>query len=93
MSGLYPSKAAAKAGAPASEMTEVNARRVADASRGTNNYRERLMEHHYHAVVWIDHEQARVFHFNADDAEKSSSIPSGRCATIHHGRSADRASR
>jgi hypothetical protein len=28
------------------------------------------MEHHYHAVVWIDHHQARVFHFNADDAEK-----------------------
>lgn len=24
----------------------------------------------YHAVVWIDHRQARVFHFSADDADK-----------------------
>lgn len=27
------------------------------------------MQGHYHAVVWIDHRQARVFHFNADDAD------------------------
>ncbi|THD45427.1 MAG: translational machinery protein [Bradyrhizobium sp.] len=24
------------------------------------------MQGHYHAVVWIDHKQARVFHFDAD---------------------------
>ena len=24
------------------------------------------MATHYHAVVWIDHHEARVFHFNAD---------------------------
>ena len=28
------------------------------------------MQAHYHAVVWIDHRQARVFHFDADDADK-----------------------
>ena len=28
------------------------------------------MPEHYHAVVWIDHRQARVFHFDADDADK-----------------------
>ena len=28
------------------------------------------MEGHYHAVVWIDHRQARVFHFSPDDVEK-----------------------
>jgi len=28
------------------------------------------MQGHYHAVVWIDHRQARIFHFNADDADK-----------------------
>jgi hypothetical protein len=27
------------------------------------------MQGHYHAVVWIDHRLARVFHFNADDAD------------------------
>jgi hypothetical protein len=39
-------------------------------TRAANNYWEFLMEGHYHAVVWIDHRQARVFHFSADDAEK-----------------------
>jgi stalled ribosome rescue protein Dom34 len=24
---------------------------------------------HYHAVVWLDHERARIHHFNADQAE------------------------
>jgi stalled ribosome rescue protein Dom34 len=26
---------------------------------------------HHHAVVWIDHREARVFHFNASDVEKT----------------------
>ncbi|MDB5643537.1 MAG: hypothetical protein JWN07_2854 [Hyphomicrobiales bacterium] len=25
---------------------------------------------HFHAAVWIDHREAHVFHFNADEAEK-----------------------
>jgi stalled ribosome rescue protein Dom34 len=29
------------------------------------------MQGHFHAVVWIDGHEARVFHFNADDSEKS----------------------
>jgi hypothetical protein len=29
------------------------------------------MQGHYHAVVWIDHREARVFHFNADDFDKT----------------------
>ncbi len=28
------------------------------------------MQGRYHAVVWIDHRQARVFHFSAEDADK-----------------------
>jgi len=27
------------------------------------------MSTHFHAVVWIDQHQARVFHFNADDSD------------------------
>ena len=27
------------------------------------------MADHYHAVVWIDHQRARVFHFNVDEAD------------------------
>jgi stalled ribosome rescue protein Dom34 len=29
------------------------------------------MADHYHAVVWIDHQRARVFHFNVDDADRT----------------------
>ena len=28
------------------------------------------MSGHYHAVLWIDHREARIFHFNADTAEE-----------------------
>ena len=27
------------------------------------------MSEHSHAVIWIDHHEARVFHFNAEDSE------------------------
>jgi len=26
---------------------------------------------HYHAVVWLDHHEAKIFHFNAEAAEKA----------------------
>ena len=29
-----------------------------------------MTKHHYHAVIWIDHREARVFHFNPTDIEK-----------------------
>src|SRR5579864_5526898 len=29
-----------------------------------------LMPVHYHAVLWIDHHEARIIHFNADEAEE-----------------------
>jgi hypothetical protein len=29
------------------------------------------MADHYHAIVWIEHKQARVFHFNVDDADRT----------------------
>ena len=28
------------------------------------------MNQHYHAIVWIDHHEARVFHFSANDVER-----------------------
>jgi stalled ribosome rescue protein Dom34 len=30
------------------------------------------MADHYHAVVWIDHQRARVIHFNVEEADKTS---------------------
>jgi hypothetical protein len=29
------------------------------------------MPGHFHAVVWIDHRRARVFHFNVEEADKT----------------------
>jgi stalled ribosome rescue protein Dom34 len=29
------------------------------------------MASHYHAIVWIDHKQARVFHFNVEAADRT----------------------
>ncbi|HEY2418160.1 MAG TPA: hypothetical protein VGH84_09580 [Steroidobacteraceae bacterium] len=39
---------------------------------------------HYHALVWIDHREARVFQFNATDAERSSIRSSHPDQHIHH---------
>jgi stalled ribosome rescue protein Dom34 len=29
------------------------------------------MSEHYHAIVWIDHREAKVFHFNAIDVDRA----------------------
>lgn len=29
-----------------------------------------MSSNHYHALVWIDHREAKVFHFNDSDAQK-----------------------
>ena len=42
------------------------------------------MSAHYHAVVWIDHREARVFHFNASDADKLVVHPDHPTRHLHH---------
>jgi hypothetical protein len=42
------------------------------------------MAAHYHAVVWIDHHEARVFHFNADEVETLVLHPDHPTRHIHH---------
>jgi hypothetical protein len=42
------------------------------------------MRTHYHAVVWIDHRQARVFRFNGSDADKLVVDPDNPVRTLHH---------
>lgn len=42
------------------------------------------MSEHFHAVVWIDHLEARVFHFNATDAEREVIHPHKPKHHIHH---------
>ena len=43
-----------------------------------------MTTHHFHAVVWIDHREARVFHFNPTDAEKLVLRPEHPVKHIHH---------
>jgi hypothetical protein len=40
--------------------------------------------HHFHAVVWIDHHEARVFHFGPADVEKLVLRPDNPTRHIHH---------
>src|ERR1700677_1798643 len=43
-----------------------------------------MNEHHYHAVIWIDHREARVFHFGATDVERLVLHPDNPTRHIHH---------
>ncbi len=43
-----------------------------------------MTEHHYHAVIWIDHREARVFHFNPTDVETLVLHPDNPTRHIHH---------
>ena len=42
------------------------------------------MSGHYHAVVWIDHHEARIFHFNAEDIDRLVLRPQDPNMRIHH---------
>ena len=42
------------------------------------------MSEHFHAVVWIDHREARVFHFNATEADEHVVHPHDPTVHIHH---------
>ena len=40
--------------------------------------------HHNHAVIWIDHHEARVFHFSPTDVERLVLHPDHPTRHIHH---------
>jgi hypothetical protein len=42
------------------------------------------MTEHSHAVVWIDHHEARIFHFNAEDVDRLLLHPHNPTRHIHH---------
>jgi stalled ribosome rescue protein Dom34 len=39
---------------------------------------------HYYCIVWIDHREAHVIHFNPDDAEASIVHPASKHQHLHH---------
>ena len=43
------------------------------------------MPGHFHAVVWIDHKQARIFHFNVEEADKTVIKPDHSVRDVSHG--------
>ena len=42
------------------------------------------MASHYHAIVWIDHREAKVFHFNATEVDHMILHPHNPTRHIHH---------
>ena len=40
--------------------------------------------HHYHAVIWIDHREARIFHFSPTEVEMLVLHPDHPTKHIHH---------
>ena len=45
---------------------------------------EQALVEHFHAVVWIDHHEARVFHFGEDDVVRERIHPQHPVRHIHH---------
>jgi stalled ribosome rescue protein Dom34 len=43
-----------------------------------------MTEHHYHAAIWIDHREARVFHFSPTDVETLVLRSDNPTRRIHH---------
>jgi stalled ribosome rescue protein Dom34 len=43
-----------------------------------------MNKHHYHAVVWIDHHEARIFHFSPSEVERLVLHPDHPTRHIHH---------
>ncbi len=43
-----------------------------------------LMSSHYHAIVWIDHHEARIFHFNPAEVDRLVLHPHKPTRHIHH---------
>lgn len=46
--------------------------------------KETLVSDHYHAIVWIDHHEARVFHFNVSEVDRLVLRPHHPTRHIHH---------
>jgi stalled ribosome rescue protein Dom34 len=42
------------------------------------------MSDHYHAIVWIDHQQAKIFQFNVTDVDSTTVRSSHPHQHIHH---------
>ena len=42
------------------------------------------MNHHFHALVWIDHHEAKIFYFDSIDSHRTDVASSDPTAHLHH---------
>jgi stalled ribosome rescue protein Dom34 len=42
------------------------------------------MSEHYHAIVWIDHREAKIFHFSATEVNRAVVHSRGSGQNLHH---------
>jgi hypothetical protein len=42
------------------------------------------MQNHYHAIVWIDHREAKIFHVSASDVDRLVVYSHGGGQNLHH---------
>ena len=43
-----------------------------------------MNSHHYHAVIWVDHREARIFHLSTAEVDRSVLHPDHPTKHIHH---------
>lgn len=43
-----------------------------------------MIQQHFHAIIWIDHHQAKVFRFNASDVDRDIIRPHDPTVHLHH---------
>ena len=43
-----------------------------------------MIQQHFHAIIWIDHHQAKVFRFNASDIDRDVIRPHDPTVHLHH---------
>jgi hypothetical protein len=43
-----------------------------------------MIQQHFHAIVWIDHHQAKVFRFNTSDVDRDVIRPHDPTVHLHH---------
>jgi stalled ribosome rescue protein Dom34 len=55
-----------------------------DSSRRAFRKDHLMPTHHFHAVIWIDHKEARVFHFNPTEADRAVVHPDHPTKHLQH---------
>src|ERR1700722_6915849 len=83
-SGIYRNSHRDEARLGAIRADRRSARRCSLCSSTGQKRTRSVTEHHYHAAIWIDHREARVFHFSPTAVETLVLHPDNPTRHIHH---------